>query len=136
MDHCNFEFMTNGRGLYDITSAVGQKAASLSKGRGLVNVFLRHTSASLIITENSDPNVLKDIEDFLLAKVPDGTHYRHHQEGADDMPAHIRSVLTSCSMNIPFEDGKLLLGQWQALYLYEHRYQAHIRHLIISVYGA
>lgn len=101
----------------------------------MCNLFLRHTSASLIIQENADPDVLVDLEQFLSNLVPEGDHYVHSTEGPDDMPAHIRSVLTHTSEQIPVSNGRLLLGTWQGVYIWEHRHQNHQRELVVHVWG-
>lgn len=102
---------------------------------GLCTVFVRHTSASLIIQENADPDVLVDLETFLSQLVPEGSHYRHSTEGPDDMPAHIRSVLTHTSETIPVVQGRLALGTWQGLYLWEHRARGSAREVVVHVTG-
>ena len=103
---------------------------------GLVTVFVRHTSASLIIQENADPDVLADLEDFLSHLVPkESTRYRHSMEGADDMPAHIRSILTKMDLTLPVTDGSCALGTWQGVYLWEHRTHAHYRSVTVTVQG-
>lgn len=127
---------SRGRGVVEITDAiaaiVGQSRCQLA----ICNVFIEHTSASLIICENADPQVLRDLEAFLLRLVPDGDRlFSHTAEGPDDMPAHVRSVLTQTSISIPVRDGKLLLGTWQGLYLYEHRHQPHTRQITVTVQG-
>ena len=124
---------TSGRGTYDITRAV-QHAISVREG--LATVFVQHTSASLVICENADPDVRRDLETFLGYLVRDGdTMFVHTAEGDDDMPAHIRTVLTQTSIGIPIIDGKLGLGTWQGLYLYEHRTLPHQRRITITVLG-
>ncbi len=103
---------------------------------GQAHLFLLHTSAGLLVTENADPDVHKDLETWLRAQAPDGTEqYRHAAEGPDDMPAHIRTLLTCTSLTIPVRDAELLLGTWQGLYLYEHRTAPHERRLVVSVTG-
>lgn len=124
---------TKGRGTYDITQAV-QKHIGVREG--LATVFIQHTSASLIICENADPDVRRDLEAFLARLVPDADElFVHTAEGDDDMPAHVRTVLTQSSIGIPVIAGKLALGTWQGLYLYEHRAAPHDRRVIITVIG-
>ena len=124
---------TSGRGTYDITRAV-QKAVAVRDG--LATVFCQHTSASLIICENADQDVRRDLEAFLARLVPDGDRlFVHTAEGDDDMPAHVRTVLTQSSIGIPVVDGKLGLGVWQGLYLYEHRTAPHQRRITITCLG-
>ncbi len=125
---------TRGRGIYDITpavSAIAQKARD-----GLATVFVHHTSASLIVCENADPSVRADLEAFLARLVPDGDRlFTHDAEGPDDMPAHVRSVLTQTSIGVPIVDGQLALGTWQGLYLWEHRTSPHRRKVTVTVIG-
>lgn len=127
---------TRGRGTYDITSKLrGAVVASRAK-EGLATVWIHHTSASLIVTENADPDVRRDLEAFLARLVPDGDPlFVHTAEGDDDMPAHVRSVLTQTSLGIPIADGKLALGTWQGVYLWEHRAVAHARRLTVTILG-
>jgi len=104
---------------------------------GICHVFLRHTSASLLITENADPDVRRDLEHFISALAPDGDPaYFHSMEGPDDMPAHIRSVLTCTEMTLPVRGGQLALGTWQGVYLWEHRMRPHRRRLDVTIIGA
>ena len=122
---------TEGRGFYDLTAQIQSRVGS---GAGLCNVFIRHTSASLVITENADPEVHRDLERFVSRTVPDGDPlFRHVTEGPDDMPAHVRSVLTQTSLTIPFTDGRLCLGTWQGVYLWEHRTSPHLRTVTVSL---
>ena len=124
---------TSGRGTYDITRAV-QKAITVHEG--LATVFCQHTSASLIICENADPDVRRDLEAFLARLVPDGDAlFVHTAEGDDDMPAHVRTALTQSSIGIPVVDGRLGLGTWQGLFLYEHRRAPHQRRIAITCLG-
>ena len=124
---------TAGRGTYDITREV-QRHATVRDG--LATVFIQHTSASLIICENADPDVRRDLEAFLARLAPDGDPlFVHTAEGDDDMPAHVRSVLTQTSIGIPIIAGKLALGTWQGLYVYEHRTTPHHRSVIVTVIG-
>jgi secondary thiamine-phosphate synthase enzyme len=126
---------TPGRGLTDITSQVRAFVAEQGTRTGLLTIFCRHTSASLLIQENADPDVLRDLESFFRKIVPEGDHYRHEDEGPDDMPAHIRSALTQSSLSIPVVDGRPVLGTWQAVYLYEHRAISHRRELVLHLIG-
>src|SRR4051794_7177774 len=124
---------TSGRGTYDITREV---QGVLTVRDGLATVFVHHTSASLIICENADADVRRDLEAFLARLVPDGDPlFIHTAEGDDDMPAHVRTVLTQTSIGIPIIGGKLGLGTWQGLYLYEHRTSPHQRRVIVTVIG-
>ncbi len=127
---------THGRGTYDITRAVADAVKQSGAQLGLATVFVHHTSASLIICENADPSVRRDLESFAARLVPDGDPlFEHDAEGPDDMPAHVRSVLTQTSIGIPFDRGALSLGTWQGLYLWEHRTSPHQRKLSITVVG-
>ena len=130
------EFRTKGRGTLDVTSEVQRAVAATGVRKGVCTVFLQHTSASLVLCENADPDVLRDLETILARLAPDGDPaYRHDTEGADDMAAHARSILTSNSFTIPVSDGRLMLGTWQGLYLYEHRYAPHSRSVVVTVIG-
>jgi len=128
---------TRGRALYRFDDQVQALLDQHGATQGLVTVFVRHTSASLVIQENADPDVQGDLERFFAQLVPDGDTpagralYRHTDEGPDDMPAHIRGALTATSIGIPFDDGRLLLGTWQGLYLWEHRHAAHQRKVVV-----
>jgi secondary thiamine-phosphate synthase enzyme len=124
---------TFGRGLIDVTDRVAAFVAGQSVETGLLTVFCRHTSASLLIQENADPDVLRDLESFFRKVAPEGDHYRHADEGPDDMPGHIRSALTQTSLSIPVTNGRLVLGIWQAIYLYEHRAASHRRELVLHL---
>ena len=126
---------TKGKTLHRITFNVAAAIAESGIQLGMCNLFLRHTSASLIIQENADPDVLVDLETFLSKLVPEGYNYVHSTEGPDDMPAHIRSVLTHTSEQIPISHGRLMLGTWQGIYLWEHRRQSHTRELVVHVWG-
>jgi secondary thiamine-phosphate synthase enzyme len=131
-----FTVETVGRGFTSLTSRVASIAQSAAIAAGLCQVFIRHTSASLLITENADPAVRRDLERFMLRVVPDGSpDYEHDAEGTDDMPAHIRSALTAMTIAVPVRDGKLLLGTWQGIYLWEHRLQSQTRELVVTVIG-
>jgi secondary thiamine-phosphate synthase enzyme len=127
---------TRGRGLHDITARIANTTAETSITDGLITLFLRHTSASLLIQENADPDVLGDLERFMARLIPDGDPlYRHRDEGPDDMPAHVRAALTAVQLSIPMRDGRLMLGTWQAIYLWEHRTHPHRRQIVVHVAG-
>ena len=127
---------TRGRSLIDITRDVDQVVTGGNVKDGLCNVFIRHTSASLIISENADPAVRRDLETFISDLVLDGDRrFTHTAEGPDDMASHIRSILTATSVSIPVRGGRLSMGTWQGLYLWEHRHASHRRRLDISVIG-
>jgi len=130
----SFFVSTPGRGTLDITHEVDDIVRNAACQSGLANVFVHHTSASLILCENADPQVRRDLEAWLQRAIPDGDGlFRHVDEGPDDMPAHVRSVLTASSMSIPITDGRLALGTWQGLYLYEHRTAPHQRRISVTV---
>jgi secondary thiamine-phosphate synthase enzyme len=127
---------TTGKSLHSITSQVEQAVAKSQVQIGLCTVFVRHTSASLLIQENADPDVLIDLENFLAQLVPeDPGRYVHRAEGLDDMPAHIRSALTHTSEQIPISSGRLVLGTWQGIYLWEHRQRGNHREIIVHING-
>ena len=130
------DISTRGKSLQRFTRQVQGVVSESGITTGLCTVFIRHTSASLTIQENADPDVLVDLENFLAKLVPDGDHYVHSAEGPDDMPAHIRSVLTSTSETIPIVNGRLALGTWQGLYLWEHRDHGHTREIVIHLIGS
>ncbi|RUR07959.1 secondary thiamine-phosphate synthase enzyme YjbQ [Legionella sp. km772] len=102
------------------------------KGSGLLHLFIQHTSAALALNENASPDVLEDVQTFFNHLVPENRHYKHDEEGPDDMPAHIKSILCSTSLTLPFQDGRLLLGVWQGIYLMEFRYKASARSIVVS----
>jgi len=130
------EFRTRGRGTTDITRDVARVVAASGVGKGLCTVFLQHTSASLILCENADPDVRRDLETLLGRLAPDGDPaYVHDAEGPDDMASHARSILTSNSLTIPVSGGKLMLGTWQGIYLYEHRTSPHARSVAVTLLG-
>lgn len=129
----NLTVTTSAKSLVDITDNINAVISKSAVDSGLCNIFVQHTSCSLIISENYDSDVLLDLETFMSSLVSEKTNYRHSMEGKDDMPAHIRSVLTQTSLNIPIVNKQLALGQWQAVYLWEHRALAHKRKLIITV---
>lgn len=124
------------RGLHDVTRLVAEVVQRSGVRTGLCHLFLQHTSASLVIQENADPDVLRDLEDWFARAVVDGDpRFRHRDEGPDDMSGHIRTALTQTSLTIPVTDRALALGTWQAVYLYEHRTAPHRRRLVITVHG-
>ncbi len=128
---------TRGRGFEMITSQVANIVARSGVKCGLCNVFIRHTSASVLITENADSSVRRDLERFMQRIAPDGSaDYEHDTEGPDDMPAHIRTVLAGSTVTVPVIDGRLALGTWQGIYLWEHRASRHSREVIVSVLSA
>src|SRR5688572_20202728 len=136
IDQQTLTFQTRGRGTTDITADVARAVAASGIKKGLCTVFLQHTSASLILCENADPDVRKDLETLLSRLAPDGDPaYVHDAEGPDDMASHARSILTSNSITIPVAGGKLMLGTWQGLYLYEHRDAAHARSSVVTIVG-
>ncbi len=125
---------TRGRGTYEITDQVDRAVRSSAVARGMCTVFIKHTSASLIICENAAADVRRDLDAFLARLVPDGDPlFRHIDEGLDDMPAHIRSILTCSSISIPVEGGRCELGTWQGIFLYEHRAAPHRRTITVSL---
>ncbi|MBT7522982.1 MAG: YjbQ family protein [Gammaproteobacteria bacterium] len=127
---------TKPKSLVDITFDVSQHVRSSKILNGLCSLYIKHTSASLIIQENADPAVLKDIESFFSRIAPeDESLYEHNSEGPDDMPAHIRSLLTNTSLSIPIINSKLVLGTWQGIYLYEHRNRGYVRKVIVNIMG-
>jgi secondary thiamine-phosphate synthase enzyme len=129
-------YHTRGRGTYDLTSQVERIVAGSGVQVGLCHVFLHHTSASLILCENADVGVRSDLEAFMARLVPDGDPlFRHTAEGPDDMPAHVRNVLTQTGIAIPVSGGHCALGTWQSIYLWEHRKAGHRRNLTVTVHG-
>jgi secondary thiamine-phosphate synthase enzyme len=127
---------TDGPGLYEITRDVADWAGAQGMTAGLLTLFCRHTSASLTIQENADPDVCRDLEAFFARLVKeDPSLYRHTAEGPDDMPAHIRSALTSVQLSVPLGGGRVMLGTWQGIYLFEHRRQAHRRRVLLHLQG-
>ena len=129
------EFRTSPKSFLDITKEVQNFVSESNIQNGVCNLFIKHTSASLVIQENYDPSVRKDFETIFSKLAPEDFPYVHNMEGKDDMPAHIRSALTSTSETIPVVNGTLSLGTWQGIYVWEHRDQSHNRNLIISVIG-
>ena len=131
-----FSIVTKGRGIYNISSQIENWIHSQSIRSGLITLFIPHTSASLLIQENADPDVLKDLNSFFNRLIPDGDPLYYHQaEGPDDMPAHIRSALTQTQISIPVEENKMTLGIWQGIYLFEHRTSPHTRKVLIHLLG-
>ena len=132
-----FHIKTSGRGTQNISRQIQDVVRNSGIQTGLCHVFVKHTSASLIICENADPDVRSDLEDWLAREVQDGDpRYRHSMEGADDMAAHIRSILTKMDQTLPVTQGRLALGTWQGLFLYEHRYHGHQRSIVVTVSGS
>lgn len=136
MSHHTLTIETRGRGFEMITSKVAEVVSRSGVRSGLCNVFIRHTSASVLITENADSAVRRDLERFMQRIAPDGSpEYEHDTEGPDDMPAHIRTVLAGSTLTVPVVDGRLALGTWQGIYLWEHRTSRQSRHVLVSVVG-
>lgn len=132
----SFQTSTRGRGTYDITREVTQIVARSGVSTGLCHVFTHHTSASLVLCENADPSVRSDLEQFMSKLVPDGDPmFDHTMEGPDDMPAHIRSILSKMDLTIPVSSGRCGLGTWQGIYLWEHRTHSHNRTVTVTVMG-
>ncbi len=135
--HDQLEVRTHGKGLYEITDEVQSKVESSGVQTGTVTVFVQHTSCSVVIMENADPTARRDLEKFFDRLVPEAAHYfTHTSEGSDDMPSHIRMVLTRTSETVPIVDGKMQLGTWQGIFLFEHRRAAHRRKVLITMIGA
>jgi secondary thiamine-phosphate synthase enzyme len=126
---------TRGRGFTDITRELARWLESFAAADGLLTVFVRHTSASLTIQENADPNVRRDLLDALEVLAPEDRAYAHQEEGPDDMPSHIKAMLTGVSLGIPVKDGNMALGTWQGVYLIEHRTSPHQRSVVLSFIG-
>ena len=132
----SFQVATRGRGSYSIREEAEQRLAESGVKAGIGLIFVHHTSASLVLCENADPEVRADLERFMARLVPDGDPmFRHSDEGPDDMPAHVRSILTSNSLSVPVNAGRFDLGIWQGIYLWEHRQAAHRRRISLTVYG-
>ena len=128
---------TRGKGLYEITQPIAQWLAACSITTGLLTVFVQHTSASLTIQENADPDVVHDLNAFFDRLVAEDSRlYRHTAEGSDDMPAHIRASLTLTQLSIPVEQGRMALGTWQGIYLFEHRAVPHKRSVVLHLLGS
>ncbi len=125
---------TTAQGLYDVTARIEEAVDESGVQEGLCTLFVRHTSASLLIQENADPSAKRDLERWLNRLVPENDPlYKHAAEGPDDMPAHVKAALTATSISIPIEDGKLVLGTWQGVYLFEHRRAGNARELVIHI---
>ena len=134
MFQTEIEITTKGRGTYELTSRVADFVHSSHVATGLCHVFTTHTSASLMICENADPDVRRDLETFMADLAPDGDpRFAHTAEGPDDMSAHVRSVLTTSDLTIPIKDGELALGTWQGVYLWEHRHHGHRRRVLVTI---
>jgi secondary thiamine-phosphate synthase enzyme len=128
---------TRGAGLHEITGEVTSEVARSGMARGLASVFCQHTSCSLVIMENADPSARRDLEAWLDRLVPEGDPaFAHTLEGPDDMPSHIKMALTRTSETVPVDGGRLLLGTWQGIFLWEHRRAPHARHVVVTVLGA
>ncbi|GJL78630.1 MAG: hypothetical protein NPINA01_16190 [Nitrospinaceae bacterium] len=131
-----FSVTTDGKGLHNINRKLVDWTAEQEIQSGLLTIFLRHTSASLVIQENADPDVLHDLNDFFNRLVPDGDPaFRHRSEGPDDMSAHIRSALTQTQLSVPIIDGRLALGTWQDVYIFEHRLSPQRREVVLHISG-
>jgi secondary thiamine-phosphate synthase enzyme len=127
---------TRGRGTYDLTAEVQEAVRASGIRSGLCHLFIRHTSASLMLCENADPTVRADLERFMQRLVPDGDAlFAHDAEGPDDMPAHVRTVLTQSALSLPVRDGRCALGTWQGVYLWEHRTAPHRRSVLLTLHG-
>ena len=132
----NITISTLGRGTSNITRQVEEVISQSGINTALANIFVHHTSASLILCENADPTVRGDLEYFMEKITPDGDPmYQHRDEGPDDMSAHVRTILTDSSLNIPVNSGRTMLGTWQGIYLWEHRTHPHNRKITVTVYG-
>ena len=128
-------FRTRGRGFYEVTAEVSALVRKSNLRTGLVTLHLQHTSASLLIQENADPDVQRDLQDFFAWLATSGPRFRHTTEGPDDMPSHIRSALTQVSLGIPLHKGRLALGTWQGIYVFEHRDAPHRREVVMHLIG-
>jgi secondary thiamine-phosphate synthase enzyme len=130
-----FSVSTHGKGLTDITEYVGTNVRDSGIANGLATIFCRHTSASLLIQENAAPAARRDLEAFFERIAPEGSQYEHDDEGPDDMPAHLRAALTQTQLSIPVLDGRLALGRWQGVFLFEHRRARHDRKIVLHLIG-
>jgi secondary thiamine-phosphate synthase enzyme len=135
VQHEKFEVRTNGKGTYEITDEVQDKIDKSGVGNGVVTIFVQHTSCSLTMMENAAPAARRDVEAFFEKLVPEDANYEHDDEGSDDMPSHIRMVLTRTSETVPVVDGKMRLGTWQGIFLFEHRRAVHRRHVSLTIIG-
>jgi secondary thiamine-phosphate synthase enzyme len=129
------EITTRGRRLYEVTSTISEWVKQQRMQTGLLTIFCRHTSASLLIQENADPTVRSDIEAYFDRIAPEGGPYRHDSEGSDDIPAHLKTALTQVQLSIPVIEGGLALGTWQGIYLFEHRVRPHRREIVLHLIG-
>ncbi len=129
------QIATRGQGLYEFTASISEWLAQQSIEMGLLTVFCRHTSASLLIQENADPTVRVDIKNYFDRLAPESSAYIHNDEGPDDMPAHLKTALTSVQLSIPVINGRLMLGTWQGVYLFEHRTHSHRREIVLHLIG-
>ena len=127
--------LTKGQGLYEITSEISKWLNKQKTKRGLLTIFLQHTSCSLLIQENADPDVQKDLKKFFDQIVPENNNYIHQSEGPDDMPAHIKSTLMQTQLSIPVENHQMVLGTWQGIYIFEHRKKTHNRQIKLHFIG-
>jgi len=135
VQHEKFEVRTNGKGTYEITDEVEEKIDKSGVRNGVVTIFVQHTSCSLTMMENAAPAARRDVERFFEKLVPEGAGYEHDDEGPDDMPSHIRMVLTRTSETVPIADGKMQLGTWQGIFLFEHRRASHRRKVSVVIIG-
>jgi secondary thiamine-phosphate synthase enzyme len=135
VQHEKFEVRTNGKGTYEITDNVGDKIDKSGVRNGVVTIFVQHTSCSLTTMENAAPAARRDVERFFDQLVPEDADYEHDDEGPDDMPSHIRMVLTRTSETVPIADGKMQLGTWQGIFLFEHRRESHRRRVCLTIMG-
>jgi secondary thiamine-phosphate synthase enzyme len=134
--HDQLEMRTNGKGLYEVTDQIESKIDKYAIQNGTITVFVQHTSCSIVIMENADATARRDLEEFFDRLVPENADYfAHDAEGSDDMPSHIRMVLTRTSETIPIADGKMQLGTWQGIFLFEHRRASHRRKIFITIMG-
>ena len=135
VQHEKFEVRTNGKGTYEITNEVQEKIDKSGVRNGVVTIFVQHTSCSLTMMENAAPAARRDLERFFEQLVPEDADYEHDDEGPDDMPSHIRMVLTRTSESVPIIDGKMQLGTWQGIFLFEHRRAPHRRKVSVTIIG-
>jgi secondary thiamine-phosphate synthase enzyme len=134
--HEQLEVRTNGKNLYEITDDVQSKVGNRGVRNGTVTIFIQHTSCSIVVMENADPTARRDLENFFDRLVPeDADYFTHDSEGSDDMPSHIRMVLTHTSETVPIVDGKMQLGTWQGIFLFEHRRARHRRRIFMTIIG-
>jgi len=135
VQHEKFEVRTNGKGTYEITNEVQEKIDKSGVRNGIATIFVQHTSCSLTMMENAAPAARRDVERFFEQLVPEDADYEHDDEGPDDMPSHIRTVLTRTSETVPIIDGKMQLGTWQGIFLFEHRRERHQRKVSVTIIG-